>query len=271
MNDIIKIENNILADFNNLSIEDITKLIIEIDIKAFYFKGKALQYIKENKRYKELGYKTFEAYVKDVLGFSRKHSYRLLDATKIYDEFCVLQDTFLPTAETQIRPLIELEPEQQVEVWKEVAKDKVPTAKEVQEAVNKKLNKVSGTKKGNTISNTIDTTKYITIEEHNKALNRIKKLEVILAMQSKVIDEYMYKEQAEMVPTTPPKISSLQPRTEIFKATLDLCDKDVKNYLVKTNVSNQELFRIFSGIRKDCIDNNKPFPKDLLLVEGISQ
>ena len=25
-----------MADFNNLSIEDITKLIIEIDIKAFY-------------------------------------------------------------------------------------------------------------------------------------------------------------------------------------------------------------------------------------------
>ena len=266
MTDIIKIENNILADFNNLSIEDITKLIIEIDIKAFYFKGKALQYIKENKRYKELGYKTFEAYVKDVLGFSRKHSYRLLDATKIYDEFCVLQDTFLPTAETQIRPLIELEPEQQIEVWKEVAKNKVPTAKEVQEAVNKKLNKVSGTKK----SSTIDTTKYVTIEEHNKALNRIKELEVILVMQSKVIDEYMYKEQAEMTPKTP-KTSFLQPRTNIFKATLELCDDGMKKYLTKTNISNQELFRIFSGIRKDYIANNKPFPKDLLLVEGISQ
>lgn len=100
---------------------------------------------------------------------------------------------------------------------------------------------------------------------------RIKDLEAILDMQSKVIDEYMLKEQRERQPATQtePELSFFKSRTDIFKITLDLCDKDLKKYLTKTNVANQELFRIFSGIREDHIRNNKSFPEDFLLVKGI--
>ena len=258
--------NDIIVYKEDSTFQEDIALIKDATTKVFLISGKILQNIQDNKKYKQAGYKTFTEAIYAELQMKKSQAYRLIDAAIAYENLSPIGEFLLPTTESQIRPIAKLSKDEQIEVWKEVAKDKVPTAKEVQEAVNKKLNKVSGTKK----SSTIDTTKYVTIEEHNKALNRIKKLEVILAMQSKVIDEYMYKEQAEMTPKTP-KTSFLQPRTNIFKATLELCDDGMKKYLTKTNISNQELFRIFSGIRKDYIANNKPFPKDLLLVEGISQ
>jgi hypothetical protein len=44
--------------------------------------GAALKEINDGKLYRQLGFKTFEAYLKERWGLSRAHGYRLMDAAK---------------------------------------------------------------------------------------------------------------------------------------------------------------------------------------------
>lgn len=119
--------------------EDIST-IKDITTKAFLVTGSILSTIQEDKKYKEVGYKTFAEAVEVELGLNKSRAYQLIDASVAYHNLSTIVD-FLPTAESQLRPIAKLLPEQQIEVWKEVAKDKVPTAKEVQEIVNTKFPK----------------------------------------------------------------------------------------------------------------------------------
>lgn len=171
MNDIIKVENLATivetSQYDKYSIEELTKIIATIEVKAFYIKGTLLKHIKENKRYKEIGYTSFGAYTKDVFAFSKTYADYLVKAINIYDNFDNLGCHFLPTEEKQIRPLAKLSEPEQVEIWQEVAKDKVPTAKEVQAAVNKRKNKESDKKvvKKDITTNMVPIEDFITVQE----------------------------------------------------------------------------------------------------------
>lgn len=125
--------------------EDIA-VIKDITTKSFLITGKILSNIQADKKYKTVGYKTFSDAIETELGLKRAHAYRLIEAARTY-ELLSPQGDILPTEETQIRYLTKLPDDEKVEVWKEVAKDKVPTAKEVKQAVNERLGKNNSTKK----------------------------------------------------------------------------------------------------------------------------
>lgn len=144
--DLMTMDEYNVAD-NTTFEQDITT-IKDVTTKAFLITGKLLQNIHAGKKYKDAGYKTFKEAVECELDLKQSRAYQLMDAVVVYENFhnC---GTFLPTKEAQVRPLTKLNPEQQLEIWQEVAKDKVPTAKEVSEAVKKLkgYSSVSPTKK----------------------------------------------------------------------------------------------------------------------------
>lgn len=285
MNDIIKIEKNLtpigailltndfLDNFDNLSTEDITKLIIEIDIKAFYYKGKALQYVKENKRYKDMGYKTFESYTKDVLGFSKTHANRLLGSSLIYEELTPI-GVILPTSESQLRPLIDLKPEQQVEVWKEVAKDKVPTAKEVQMAVNR----ISGTtkiKKMSPIVHKTESSNETFLDEINSLKNQLDKAlaentllntaivecvdnERKLLEKIELLTLHISKFEGKESPAQKPQKDNVLLREDAFNFIMRYGSALQKMAITNTNPDNEKMFTYFCGTRRDFLAKNPP-------------
>jgi hypothetical protein len=124
--------------------------------RAFYEAGKALRELHSRKLYRNT-HKTFEEYCQDRFGFERRHPYRLIEATKVVDnlrkmcpnwtqnEMVTLtissdSEQILPTNESQVRPLVSLEPEVQRTAWElsvQEAGGKVPSARLVQSVVDK--------------------------------------------------------------------------------------------------------------------------------------
>src|SRR4030042_3714161 len=91
------------------------ELIIEKNLFSFYEVGSALLNIRDSGLYKTYG--TFERYCKERWEFQRAHAYRLIASAKLLGFLSPIGD-IQPTHETQIRPLIRLEPDQQIEAWK---------------------------------------------------------------------------------------------------------------------------------------------------------
>lgn len=103
--------------------------------------GEELLVIQNEELFLSKGYKTFVEAVDVEFGYKKTHAYRLMDAATTYNNLSPIGEKILPTAESQLRPIVKLLPEVQQEIWKEVAKDKVPTAKEVQAAVDRRFPK----------------------------------------------------------------------------------------------------------------------------------
>ena len=112
--------------------------------RAFYEAGLALKEIRDRRLYRST-YQTFEEYCLERFGFSRRRPYFLIDAAAVVDnlEKCDPMDHKnwkLPTNERQVRPLIRLDPSEQLEAWSEAvnqAGGKVPPARIVKEVVEK--------------------------------------------------------------------------------------------------------------------------------------
>lgn len=90
--------------------------IIEQDLDSWVRIGMALLEIRDQKLYNET-HPTLEAWAKDRFSIARSRAYQLIDAVKIRDTLSTSVDR-LPANEYQIRPLAKLEPELQVEAWK---------------------------------------------------------------------------------------------------------------------------------------------------------
>ena len=100
--------------------------------------------IRERKLYRIEGEKvTFEAYCRDRWKMSIRYADKIMLAAETADNIKNNTPTGVyPTKERQVRPLTKLEPEQQPTAWKRAVEDRgrgQPTAKQVQEAVNKTL------------------------------------------------------------------------------------------------------------------------------------
>lgn len=124
--------------------------------KAVFEAGKALAQLRDRRLYRST-HSTFEEYCKDRFGFQRRHPYRLIEASAVFDNLMKMcpnwtqneddpdtvhskQRQTLPTAEGQVRPMTKLEPQEQQEVWLtavEVAGGKVPTGKIVKDVVQR--------------------------------------------------------------------------------------------------------------------------------------
>jgi hypothetical protein len=89
--------------------------------------------IMDSRLYKDT-FRTFEEYCRERWEFSRPRAYQLIEAAKITRNLSTVVD-IQPTSERQTRPLTNLEPEQQAEVWKKA----VETAPEGGEAMTEQV------------------------------------------------------------------------------------------------------------------------------------
>ena len=104
--------------------------IIEQKMKSFITVGNALLTIRDQKLYRE-GFKNFKDHCRDKWGVDRDHAGRLIRGAQAATNLkritlpcgsvytpCKIQ----PINEYQIRPLTQLEPAQQCEVWEEAVR-----------------------------------------------------------------------------------------------------------------------------------------------------
>ncbi len=110
--------------------------------RAFYEAGMALMQLRDRRLYRST-HATFEDYCRERFDYVRRRSYQLIDAAKIYNnlsEKCVQFVHILPTREGQVRPMSQLNAEQQVLAWEtavEEAGGKVPPGRIVKEVVQR--------------------------------------------------------------------------------------------------------------------------------------
>jgi hypothetical protein len=120
--------------------------------RAFYEAGKALMELRSRRLYRST-HSTFEEYCRDRFGHSRQKSNYLIAAAGVYDNLttngCQKLEVdnlttngsqILPTSERQVRPLTQLEPEQQCEVWQQAVAEaggKVPSGRVVKDIVER--------------------------------------------------------------------------------------------------------------------------------------
>lgn len=130
--------------------------------RAFFEAGLALRELKEQRLYRNT-HRTFEEYCYARFGYTRRRPYQLIEAAIVFENLCTIgtqnsetndllctsgtQDRtpsaerqVLPTSERQVRDLVNLEPEQQRQVWQQAVKQaegKVPTSHIVRSVVEK--------------------------------------------------------------------------------------------------------------------------------------
>lgn len=90
---------------------------IDRGLQTFYEVGKALEEIREQKLYRET-HKTFEAYCRDRWGIARQRAYQFIDAALVMENLSTMVDK-IPTKERQVRPLTQLPPALQLEIWQQ--------------------------------------------------------------------------------------------------------------------------------------------------------
>jgi len=115
--------------------------VIEEGRLAFLEVGNALATVREKRLYRAT-HRTFEDYVQQRWDMGRAHAYRLLDAAQVVGALSPIGDTgVLPQNEAQVRPLVQLPPEERQEAWQEAvetAPEGKVTGAHVQEIVNKR-------------------------------------------------------------------------------------------------------------------------------------
>ncbi|MCZ8117266.1 MAG: hypothetical protein O9295_04140 [Microcystis sp. LE18-22.4A] len=121
--------------------------------RAFYEAGTALKELRDRRLYRST-HKTFEEYCRDRFGYSRRKMDYLISGSEVFenlqtrtigsqsdrDETRTIGSEILPISERQVRPLTQLEPDQQREVWQqavEAAGGKVPSGRIVKDIVQR--------------------------------------------------------------------------------------------------------------------------------------
>lgn len=115
---------------NTLSIAEQTALaeherVIERGLKTFYDVGNALIQIRDSRLYRQ-GFKTFEDYCLSRWQISRPRAFQLMEAASVITNLSTIVDK--PINEAQVRPLTQLEPEEQKLAW-EVIQQTAPSGK----------------------------------------------------------------------------------------------------------------------------------------------
>ncbi len=87
----------------------------------FYKIGNALKEIRDHRLYKQALFKTFEAYTRARWDVGRAQAYRLIKSYEVIRNLSPIGD-ILPVNESQVRPLVQLEPLEQRNVWKDFLK-----------------------------------------------------------------------------------------------------------------------------------------------------
>lgn len=159
-----------LSEAERSQFDRLNKVIFE-DMRAFYRVGVALMEIRDRELYREES-ATFEGYCKKIFDFGKSHSYRLIDAAKVVENLSQTSPNWgrnddavidlTPMSESQVRPLVRLQPDQQREVWQAVVKNAGPRKKVTGALVNNVVKKYLG----ETITATVRTAKARVREEN---------------------------------------------------------------------------------------------------------
>jgi hypothetical protein len=108
------------------------ELVIEKGIQTFFEVGDALMEIRTKRLYRK-EFITFRDYCEIRWGMSDRHANRLMESAEVVSNLRPIG--LIPTHESQVRPLTNLEPERQREAWKEATKgNSNPTAAQVAKA-----------------------------------------------------------------------------------------------------------------------------------------
>ena len=89
---------------------------------AFVAVCEALLKIREGRLFRER-FETFEEYSRQQWQFGKSHAYRLVNAAKVIRLLSPIGEKFLPTCESQIRPLVGLTEEQANLAWRNALED----------------------------------------------------------------------------------------------------------------------------------------------------
>lgn len=116
--------------------------IVERGVKCYWETGRALTQIQQHELWKDGGFVTWEQYCRNVVGHSRVHAFRIMQATEFVDHLETLPDgnTPLPVNEAQVRPLLQLPSRDlQVEAWASCLREigKQPTGTQVKRMVDR--------------------------------------------------------------------------------------------------------------------------------------
>ena len=90
--------------------------IINKNRRSFYVIGKALREIRDDRLYRFLLFKTFEAYTRARWEIGKSQAYRLIEACRVMDNLSPIGD-ILPENESQVRSLAALAPAIQRKIW----------------------------------------------------------------------------------------------------------------------------------------------------------
>lgn len=120
--------------------------VIEQGLASFIDVGCSLIAIKADRKYRHVGYGTFEDYCRDRWNISRSRASRLVNAATIAQELVEVLPvgniaTPSPQTERQVRPLSAVPADERADVWAEAveaAGGDQPTAKQVEQAVAKR-------------------------------------------------------------------------------------------------------------------------------------
>ncbi|BAY41302.1 hypothetical protein NIES2111_56980 (plasmid) [Nostoc sp. NIES-2111] len=120
--------------------------------RAFFEAGKALAELRDRRLYRST-HRTFEEYCRERFGHSRQQSNYLIAAAEVYENLTTIgcqnvvnedlttnRTQILPTTERQVRPLTNLEPQKQQEVWQQAVEEaggKVPSGRIVKDVVQR--------------------------------------------------------------------------------------------------------------------------------------
>jgi hypothetical protein len=165
--DLAEEENPATATINVTAVEvtELTeqeisdRLLLERKVeRAFFEAGKALMELRDRRLYRST-HKTFEEYCRDRFSYTHRHVNYLIAGCLIVDnlkmgtnssqngsqdEMGTNSSQIWPTSEVQVRPLAQLEPQQQPEAWQqavEQAEGKVPSGRIVKDVVQRIMEK----------------------------------------------------------------------------------------------------------------------------------
>ena len=112
--------------------------------QAFFVAGQSLKVLRDKKLYRET-HSTFESYIRDRFGFTKRKAYYLIDAVEVVNNLkSEPMVHFLPTSERQCREIAKLPLQQQASVWISAidkAGKKVPPARIIKQVVTQTLGK----------------------------------------------------------------------------------------------------------------------------------
>lgn len=92
--------------------------VINKNRRSFYVIGKALKEIRDDRLYRFLLFKTFEAYTRARWETGKSQAYRLIEACHVIDNLSPIGD-ILPENEAQVRSLATLAPAAQRKIWRD--------------------------------------------------------------------------------------------------------------------------------------------------------